>query len=395
MNRQISNKYWLMLLGVIGLSWLLYGCERLPALRAEIAPTIEPTPTLSGILQVGELQEISSPADALQGWRIGDMVLNGHILIGHTPKAINGLVTFNLQTYQVTGITQPLNISDQYVPALTLEDYYAWLEPVYIEGKYSRREVRVINLYSGEIQSINGEGWVSVSGSNVVYARNNGHPNAWDLYTENLESGEVKSIAVRENVQSMPKINGDWVTYLDTERIGSNNKRERVRAYNLNTGEDRLLGVTQYATQSEGGTYGIGSGRIVWLGWRGELEPDTHNLHVFDTHTGEIYTPANLSADDMAPTFDMAGDMLFFGCTTGYCGYDLAQEQLVEIPYPHQSMGLIYVSQEYVVFRVEESEPNIIEILQTPGASTPTPLPPDATPPPTSWRLFIVPITRQ
>ena len=298
MNKRISNKYWLVILDIVSLCWLLCGCGRMPALRAEIEPTVDPTPTLTGVLQVGELQEVIPPVDVLQGWHIGDIELNGHILIGHTPKAANGLVAFNLQTRQVAGIMQPLSISDwQAIPTSTLEDYYTWLEPIYIEGnKYSRREVRVINLYSGEIQSIDGEGWVSVSGTNVVFARNNRHPNAWDLYTENLESGKVQPIAVRENIQSRPKIDGNWVAYLDTERISSDNKRERVHAYNLNTGKDWLLGVTQFATQSEGGTYGIGNGRIVWIGWRGELEPDTYGWHVFDTQKREVYTPATSRA---------------------------------------------------------------------------------------------------
>lgn len=395
MNMQMQNKYWLIILGVVSFGWLLCGCERLPALRAEVEPTVAPAPTLNGVLQVGEIQEVILPVDALQGWHIGNIKLNGYVLIGRTPKVSSGLVAVNLQTQQVTGIDNPLSISEWATePSISLDRYYIWEDGETTEGKY-HEAIYVVDLHSGEENWVSGGRWADVSGSIVVYAQLGEHPNAWDLYTKNLESGEVKPLAVRENVQSWPKIDGNWVTYLDTERININYKEESIYAHNLSTGEDLLLGITQFATQSEGGTYGIGNGRIVWIGWQGEQEPDTYGLHVFDTQKREVYTPANLPTDCELRTFHMAGDFLLFMCH-GFQLYDLAQDQQVAVPYPRPSTGSVYLSEDYVAFCIQgDTGPHIVELLQTPGAELPTPLPPDVTPTPIPWRLFVVPIMRQ
>lgn len=390
MNRQWQSNYWMMALSVISLGILLCGCSRLPRLRAEVAPTITSTATPSSVIRVGELQEITPPVNELQGWRVVDIAVNGHILIGRTPTASNGLVAFDLQTQQVAGINTSLSIKEWLTKNATgSERYYVWEDSESVEGKH-RENVYVMDLYSGEVEWVSGGRWADVSGNTVVWAQLTN--NAWDIYVKNLESDEVKPIVTREWIQSWPKTDGEWVVYLDKERVNASYEKERIRAYNLNTGEDLVLGVTRYATQSEGGTYGIGNGRIVWIGWRGEREENTYGLHVFNTRTREVYTPPHLTVDDISPTFDMAGDLLLFGHST--C-YDLAQDVLFEIPYPHNTSGFIYMSQDYIVFRIEESEPNIIEILKTPGAATPTLPPAGAAPPLRTWKLLVIPIIRE
>lgn len=392
MNQQWQNRCGMALLSVISLGILLCGCGSSPVLRAEIVPTTTSTPMLSGVIRAGELEEVVPLANELEGWRISDIAVKGHILIGRTPKVQGGLVAIDLQTQAVTGIDGPLSLGAWLTKTKTMpERYYVWEDGSTRDGVF-RENIYVVDLYSGETAGVIEGRWGNISGSMVVYAMDGGHPNSWDLYAKNLDSGEVIPIAVRERIQSRPKVNGEWVVYLDIERVNASYEKERIRAYNLNTGEDLVLGVTRYATQSEGGTYGIGNGRIVWIGWRGEREENTYGLHVFDTQTREVYTPPHLTVDDISPTFDMAGDLLLFGHST--C-YDLAQDVLFEIPYPHNTSGFIYMSQDYIVFRIEVSEPNIIEILQTPGAATPTLPPAGAAPPLRMWKLLVIPIIRE
>lgn len=392
MFETLKNRWWI-LIGVSVLSiGLLSGCGQMSYAESELIVTRSPVP--AGILRAGDLQEIEPPVDLLKGWRIVDIQVSGDVLIGLPSQAPDAPIAINLRTRQVAGIDQPLSIAEWADGGKSqIDRYYAWLSPRYTDGKYQGREINVVDLHSGKVWSVEGSGWVDIDGNMVVYAKNKGHPNAWDLYAQDLRSGEIKPIIEREGPQVRPKIDGDWVVYLDSIPQKGGYEQEYVYAHNLATGEDVLLGETRFASQSEGRTYYIDNGRAVWVGWQGE-KPETFGVHVFDVQSRTVYT-LNLEPDYIPPTFYMDGDLLLFGCPDGFCGYDLAQKKLFNVPYPHKSSGFIYVSENYIVFRVEESKRTTMELYLTPGMPTPTPLPIGATPSPSNWHLFIVPITRK
>jgi len=391
-----ENALSFVFLALVGL--LLTGC--LQASQAGELPTMTPRPTqvLSGSVQAGELEELVEVNEQLRGILISEFQVNGDVALAITKE--NGqtnLVAINLRSWEIAGLDTPLNASSQW---LITERYFAWTTSDTPDDP--TRSLHVYDIHTGEEFTIEGEGLsqccADVSGNIVVWSEIHAGRGG-DIYAYDMSSRELLPVVTRSLGQAYPKIEGDWVVYLeDRHSDDPRNPMRELYLHNLVTGEDMLIGPSPYASKLEGDTYGIDNGRVVWKGWTIGEQPTSEGplptLHVYDLET------RTESALDLSPvctsvpvSFKMAGDLILFSCEGFYGCYDLAQEIFVRVPHPEHWSGYTYLSETYVVFRVSEKEESIWDYM-TPGAS---PMPPEEhwlTPQPRQYRLLVVPITR-
>jgi hypothetical protein len=392
-----ENALSFVFLALVGL--LLTSC--LPASQAEEPPTVTPRPTqaLSGSVQAGELEELLDVNEQLRDVSISEFQVNGDVALAITGKdGQPNLIAINLRSGEIAGLDISLGTGNQW---LTTERYFAWTASDVPDDP--ARSLRVYDIHTGEEFTVEGEGLsqccADVSGNIVVWSEIHAGRGG-DIYAYDISSRELLPVVTRSLGQAYPKIEGDWVVYLEDKH--SNDPRDPMRdlyLHNLATGEDTFIGPSPFASSLEGDTYGIANGRVLWIGWTSEETPDLlsgdrPSLHLYDLRT------RTKSIVDLSPVctrvpacFEMAGDLILFNCEGGFYGYDLAQEVFFDVPYPRHSVGSVYFSETYAVFRTQVQGESIWDYM-TPGAS---PMPPEEhwlTPQPRQYRLFVVPITR-
>jgi len=391
-----EKAFLLVFLALVGL--LLAGC--IPASQAGEPPTLTPCPTqaLSGSAQAGEMEDLVDVDEQLRDIPISEFQVNGDVALAITEKdGQTNLIAIDLRSGEVMGLDTPLSANSEW---LTTERYSAWVASD-TPGDTSVERVHVYDMSTGEIFVIgesDSQRWPDVSGERIVWAELHGK-NGWDIYAYDVPSSNLIPVVTRPLVQMYPKIDGDWVIYLQKRDSDPRNSMQDVYLHNLVTGEDMLIGPSPYASKLEGDTYGIDNGRVVWKGWAIGEQPTSEGplptLHTYDLET------RTESVLDLSPVctsipvyFKMAGDLIFFSCEGFYGCYDLAQEIFFRVPHPEHWSGYTYLSETYVVFRVSEERASFWDYLMTPGAS---PMPPEEdwlTPQPRQYRLLVVPITR-
>ncbi len=255
----------------------------------------------------------------------------------------------------------------------------------------------IYDTSTGEKTEIGGSGrWLhtpSASGHTIVWSENT------DIYAYDTEKQLATLVSQHPESQIVPKIDGEWIVYMQRRSSDMQDVMRDIYLHHLGTGEEMLLGPSPFAGDLEGDTYGIDNGRVLWIGWSASEEPDLlagsrPTLHLYDLQT------RTESIIDVSPVctrvpvgFEMAGDLILFGYDDGFCGYDLAQHVFFDVPYPHNSIGEVYLSETHVVFQIQDRGPVFWDYM-TPGAS-PMPSPEYwLTPQPVRFRWFAVPITR-
>jgi hypothetical protein len=273
------------------------------------------------------------------------------------------------------------------------ERYFAWAAPD--TANPSVEKVHIYDVRAGKELSMGkggAQGWPDVSGDIIAWSEVNGD-NSWDIYTYNVASRQLTAAVVRPGGQTVPKIAGEWIIYMQRRSSDVRDEMRDLYLYNLNSGEEIHIGPSPYAGRLEGDTYGIANGRVAWIGWDIGAEPTPEGplpaLHVYDL-TNRAERTLDLLADCAPYYFKMAGDLILTGCSDGFYGYDLAQDRLFTVPYPKHSIGEVYLSETYVVFRIQEDSlaPQEPRILEAPPEKS------QYTPQPARFLLFVVPITR-
>jgi beta propeller repeat protein len=392
-----KNEFSFVFLALIGL--LLISC--LPATQAEEPPTVTPRPTqaLSGSVQAGELEELLDVNEQIRDVSISEFQVNGDVALAIAEEdGRTTLIAINLRSEEIAGLdNSPLSTSSGWS---TVERYFVWVTSN-VPSDTGVERVHVYDVSTGEVFVVGeseSQRWPDVSGDKVVWSEIH-EDQSWDIYTYNIASGQMVAAVTESGGQIMPKIEGDWIVYIQRR---SNDIRDEMRdlyLHNLVTGEDTFIGPSPFASSLEGDTYGIANGRVLWIGWTSEETPDLlsgdrPSLHLYDlrTRTKSIVDLSPVCA--RAPAcFEMAGDLILFNCEGGFYGYDLAQEVFFDVPYPRHSVGSVYFSETYAVFRIQVQEESLWDYV-TPGAS---PMPSEEdwlTPQPRQYRLFVVPITR-
>jgi hypothetical protein len=256
----------------------------------------------------------------------------------------------------------------------------------------------VYDTLTSEEFAVQGDGGnqccADISSDKVVWAQVNGSQ-SWDIYAYDLSSSQLIPVATRPLIQFFPKVDGDWVIYLEDKGDDPHDedKPKELYLHNLITGEDFLLGVSPYAFRVEGKSYGIANNRVVWIGWTPKQQPLwPPALRVYNLQSRTDRT-IDLPKDCVLNSFRMAGDLIAFSCQAGFYGYDLAQSILFDVPHP-RGVGDYFLSETNVVFQMVVDDPDRLDYL-TPGAPTPTSIPQTFTPSPARFQLLVAPIMRR
>jgi len=383
-----SYVFLIALLAVIG---LVTGC--LPVIQAGEPPTAasRPTPALTGVVRVGEMKELLPSDGRLSDWQLNDIRVDGDVLLATIGES-DQVVVVNLRSGESAGLDSPFVADDRWPIS---DRYFVWEKP------YNHWESSSILIYDArtgdEREYGRGEGyWLrnpDASDQTIVWdEKRASNARDIDIYAYDIAIGRELIVVQRPGYQMRPKIDGEWIVYIDDEGTDPRDVVQNLYLHNLTTGEDMLLGSSPYASRLEGGTYDIDNDRVVWVGRAAGRQEGLSDLNVYDlqsrTECMIDTSPACVPTD-----FRMAGDLILFGCQDGFYGYDLAQDVFFEVPYPEHSIGEFYLSETYVVFRIQGKHPTVWDYL-TPGAS---PMPPREywlTPQPARFRLFVAPITR-
>jgi len=374
---------------------LLTGC--LPASQAGEPATAThwPTAVLTGVVRVSEPEELLPSDGRLSDWRLRNVCADGDVLLATVGEGNQTkVVAVNLRSGKIAGLDGPFIASGQW---RTSERYFAWTASDAPDDPIER--LHVYDTHTGEEFVVEGEGGSQccpyVSGDMVVWSEIHGD-RSWDIYAYDMSFRELIPIVTRPLIQGRPKIEDNWMIYLENKGGDPHNMMRDLYLHNLTTSEDMLIGPSPYASRLDGGTYGIDNGRVVWKGWNIAQEPTREGplptLHVYDSQSRTEHI-IDTSSTCVPIDFQMAGDLILFGCEDGFHGYDLAQRIFFDVPYPEHSIGYVYLSETHVVFRIQEKSPTVWDYL-TPGAS---PMPPREywlTPQPARFRLFVAPITR-
>jgi hypothetical protein len=353
--------------------------------------TPRPTPRLTDAIHVGILTELTPSDTRLSGWQLNHARLEGNVLLGFVGGEDQAkLVVVNVDNGEVLGLDAPF-IASARLPAL--EQYVVWEKPY---DHWKRSSLVIHDTLTGKEWEYGGDDghWLSnpaISGHMVVWQDKKAtNTRDIDIHAYDIKAKKELIVIQRPGYQVQPKIEGDWIVYLEDKSTDPHDMTRDVYLHNFTTGEDFLLGTSPYA--SEGGTYGIAHGRVVWVGWTpNEFKQEvglTPPFHVYDLQNQTDRVLDNWST--CAPTgFQLAGDLIQFSCQEGFYGYDLAQDALFSIPLP-RGIGEIYLSETSVVFQMEVEEPRT---FLTPGAPTATPGP--YVPKLMKFRLFVEPINRR
>jgi hypothetical protein len=339
---------------------------------------------------VGNPTELTPSDTRLKDWQLNHAWLEGNVLLGFwgaedQPK----LVALNVDRGEISGLDAPFMAGARWP---VLERYVVWEKPY---DNWKRSSLVIHDTLTGKEWEYGGDDghWLSnpdVSGHVVVWQDKKAtNTRDIDIHAYDIDAKKELIVIQRPGYQVQPKIDGEWIVYLEDKSTDPHDMTRDVYLHNLTSGEDLFLGTSPYA--SEGGTYGIAHGRIVWLGWTpDELKQQSWPppFHIYDLPTRTDHL-IDASAPCIPTKFFIAGDLIMYGCQEGFYGYDLAKDALFRIPNP-RGVGAIYFSESRVVFQIEVESPRT---FLTPGAPTPTPG--TYVPQPIKFRLFVEPINRR
>lgn len=152
------------------------------------------------------------------------------------------------------------------------------------------------------------------------------------LYAYALGNGAQIVITQTTGFQWYPEIDGDWMVYasVQDQRAAFGN----LRAHNLSTGEDLLLGnnvpyYNPYNAQPPSDFYAIQGNKVAWVeAVTGETSKWAIRVHDLTTQTGRT-----LNVHDIVyPTLLSISDGIVIWWDEFWVGYDLDQDTLFSIP---------------------------------------------------------------
>ncbi len=314
----------------IGLSLLFRG-QRPPPVATEAAatatatctptPTMPPPPTatpgprhLSAAVEV----QVQNP----EGF--GPMHLCGDTMVGDT--LINGeqqLVTLDLTTGEMRQVSSAPGTRVKYFARIS-ESWVVWIEVVGSADNWPERHLKAYDRETGREYTVeaNTTYELDLSGDVVVWEE---RVNDNNVFAQNLRTGQRWTIAERPGAQRYPRISGSWVVYVDLAEHASKEQVADLWAYNLETGEDSMLGKVVYPKDASRGTHhAISDGLVVWAAPSGEFDPP-HRLMGLDLNTPGAQPFLIMSGYfDSLKLFD---GILVYGYGRGRTLYDLQRKE--------------------------------------------------------------------
>jgi len=182
---------------------------------------------------------------------------------------------------------------------------------------------------------------LDLSGGVVVWEEYRG-----DILAQDLGTGQRWAIAERPGAQRYPRISGPWVIYLDWADYSPEEQVADLWAYNLESGENLVVGQVYDPPMSSSGTYHALSGsRVVWTTPMGA--DYTFQVLSFDLDNPQDQPSVVMSPGDFAPeSLHLFDDILVYHWQRGKVLYDLRRGE--ELTFLDRTTA-IFISGDQVV----------------------------------------------
>jgi len=266
----------------VGLGLLFRGQRQTPVATeptATVTTTCTPTPTMTPVSTATPTPALPTGApgprhlsaavevQVPQGFRLMDLcgdTVAGSLRVNDEPQ----IVLLNLTTGAMKQVSSAPGTRVKYFARIS-DSWVVWIEvvesadgwPEYRLKAYDRETGRESTLETGTVYELD------LSGDIVVWQEWQGRENvnASDIYAQNLRTGQRWTIAEHPASQAYPHISGQWVIYLDVAKYGRREQVADLWAYNLESGEDRLVGQVFHPLDASAGMFhAIDDGKAVW-----------------------------------------------------------------------------------------------------------------------------------
>ncbi len=146
-----------------------------------------------------------------------------------------------------------------------------------------------------------------------------------DVFAQNLRTGQRWTIAERPGEQGFARISGRWVIYLDGTEYSPEEQVADLRVYDLESGEDRVLGQVNHPLMGSAGTYhAISGSRVVWT-TPPSADYTTYQVLSLDLDDPQSQPSVVMSGDFGPSSLRLFGDILVYHWQRGKVLYDLWQ----------------------------------------------------------------------
>jgi len=224
------------------------------------APTTTPAPTgTPPPRHLSAAVEVQAPQGFWLKGLNGDTVVGLLDIKGESQIVILDLVTGEMR--QVSSATDTyskssIRISDRWV---------VWVEKAELADRSTERRLKVYDRDQGyEFELEAAPDNLDLSGNVVTWEEWVGGENSSDIFAYDLGTRTKVVVAERPGGQTLPRVSGSWIVYLEPGENSRETGTVGLRAHNLETGEDFLLDQACVLGSDGSGIHAISEGRVVW-----------------------------------------------------------------------------------------------------------------------------------
>ncbi len=332
-----------------------------PVVEATATTTPEPTGTPPP-RRLGQPVQVPVPAGFLDL-----MDLEGDTAVGRiNVDGENQIVLIDVVTGKARQISSATGTQAKYSARIS-DHWVVWCEYAVLADHSLDERLKVYDREGEREYALEGAtaGEVDLSGDVVVWQEWRGREsvNLYDLYAYNLRTGQAWTIAERPGAQWFARVSGAWVIYVDSEGYAKDEQVADLRARNLGSGEDVVLGQIDHPLYvPPGDLHAISAGRVVWV--LPPTEPDySYRIVGVDLDGSRdpqpITTPGHPVSD-----LQLFNDVLIYHEGRGKALFDLQRGELLAIVEPPLGSvaTTIRVSGDRVVWATSADNMNVARI---------------------------------
>ncbi len=326
-----------------------------------VEPPRQPTPTpfLDRGVRVGSAREVILSGGDVTIEQLSNLDLESNILVGsaRVPGGVT-IVVIDLETGRVQRLTR---VAERGVEGLRISGrYVAWIEAAPELGR-DMRQLHVFDRSQGrEFTAGYGLRFHPDLKDDILVWQEN-REGSWGIYGYDLGAAREFTVAEGPGVRSFPRVcNREWAIYLQHEQGWP--RVADLRAHNLTTGEDILIGQAPFPRDAAAGHQHACDGyRVAWVSVRteqytgqevdpttGKAETVTNTRPVYEQHLYDLTTREDRILDIPVhglPFLQLDGDILI-----STIGYDLKRnvpfDLLSRLPLDQRVGGQMALSNE-------------------------------------------------
>jgi len=263
----------------------------------------------------------------------------------------NQIVLIDLNSRDVWQISSASEIPGKYSSRIS-DAWIVWAEETELPDRSFDRRLKVYDRKQGHEFALEGSvpDLVDLSGDVVVWQEWGGEENNWDIVAHNLRTGQRWSFGQRPGTQWYPRISGSWVLYIQQGDYSFAEKTADLRAFNLETGEDVLVGqVFNPHDATEGTFHAIGGSTVVWIP---PVSPPDYACQFLSLDLNGLRTAHSLPIPNCPGDLQLFGDILAYHELGGKVLYDLTEGRPLATVKSVDNMGVedLFISGDRVIW---------------------------------------------